>query len=267
GCLDVGCNLQLVWVHRERSAPYLNGMFLVAALGGVFSPLLFSLLGGAWGYRALALLKLPLVVVFWLLSAPDPQQQEAAHVRRRLRPLWFALFCLIVFIYVGGEVSFSGWLSSYAFTLHLATEKGGGMLTSFYWVGILLGRALAIPLTRRLELRHMVLICLVGILLSLGLILLNPLSVNWLWVGALGVGVCLAPLFPTTFAFMERQAAITGSLAGVLWASGSLGAMLYPWLIGQQMAQRGALSLMAILAISFGAALLLFWWVSGRVAR
>lgn len=267
GGLDVGCNLQLVWAYREHSAPYLNGMFLLAALGGVVSPLLFSLLGGTWGYRALALLKLPLAVAFWLIPAPDPQTEERADSKSRLKPVWFALFCLIVLIYVGGEVSFSGWLSAYAFSLNLATEQSGGMLTSFYWVGILLGRAMAIPLTRRLELRRMISICYGGILLSLGVILLNPLSIGWLWAGALGVGVCLAPLFPTTFAFLERRAAITGSFAGILWASGSFGAMLYPWIIGQQMAQRGAYSLMAILAVSFGAAFLLFWWVSGRLQR
>lgn len=267
GGLDVGCNLQLVWVYRERSAPYLNGMFLLAALGGVFSPLLFSGLGGAWGYRALALLKLPLAAALWFLPPPEPQTEERDRSRSGLKPLWFGLFCLIVLIYVGGEVSFSGWLSSYAFSLSLATEQSGGMLTSFYWVGILFGRAAAIPLSRRLELRRMVLLCLSGVLLSLGVILLNPRSVLWLWAGAWGVGVCLAPLFPTTFAFLERQAAITGALAGVLWASGSLGAMIYPWLIGQQMAQRGALSLITTLSISFGAAWLLFWWVSGHLQR
>lgn len=267
GSLDVGCNLQLVWTVQQRSAPYLNGMFLLAALGGVFSPLLFSLLGGAWAYRALALIKFPLAVGFWFLPAPAPIQEEAVRLRTSLRPFWFGVLCLIVLIYVGGEVSFSGWLHAYAYSLNLATERSASMLTSFYWVGILLGRAAAIPLTRRVELQHLVLFCLAGILLSLGVIWLNPLSVAWLWAGALGVGLCLAPLFPTTFAFLERQTKISGPLAGVLWASGSFGGMLYPWIIGQQMAQRGSYSLMLILAVSFGAALALFWWVSGKLQR
>ncbi|PWH15026.1 MAG: hypothetical protein DDG59_11835 [Anaerolineae bacterium] len=267
GGLDVGCNLQLVWTYRQRSAPYLNGMFLLAALGGVFAPLFFSWLGGTWAYRILALLKLPLAAAFWFLPAPHPPQEEAVHSPARLRPMWFGLFCLIVLIYVGGEVSFSGWLYSYAFSLNLATEQTASMLTSFYWVGILLGRALAIPFSRRVELRHMVLFCLGGILVSLAAILLNPLSVAWLWAGTLGVGLCLAPLFPTTFAFLERRAAISGSLAGFLWASGSLGGMLYPWIIGQQMSQRGAYSLMLILAVSFAVALALFWWASARLQR
>ncbi|GAB4483566.1 MAG: MFS transporter [Anaerolineales bacterium] len=267
GELDVGCNLQLVWSYRQHSAPYLNGMFLLAALGGVFSPLLFSLFGGMWAYRALALIKLPLVAVFYFLPAPDPQHEEADQAKGKLKPLWFGLLCLIVLIYVGGEVSFSGWLSSYAYSLSLATEQTGGMLTSFYWMGILLGRALAIPLTRRIALRRMVLFCLAGILLSFAVILFDPLSTALLWCGAFGVGLFLAPLFPTTFAFLEKQASISGSLAGILWASGSFGAMLYPWLIGQQMAQRGSLSLMSILAISFGVALVLFWWISGRLQR
>ncbi len=267
GGLDVGCNLQLVWTVRQRSAPYLNGMFLLAALGGVISPLLFSLSGGTWAYRSLALLKLPLAAVFLFIPAPDPSQEESKSSKGGLSPFWFGVFCLIVLIYVGGEVSFSGWLFSYAFSLNVATERTAGMLTSFYWVGILLGRAAAILITQRFELRRVVLACLSGLLLSLGVILFDPLSSLLLWIGALGFGFCLAPLFPTTFAFLERQAAISGSRAGILWASGSIGAMFYPWLIGQQMAQRGSLSLMLILGISFGAAWLLFWWVSGRLQR
>ncbi len=267
GGLDVGCNLQLVWAYRQSSAPYLNGMFLLAAVGGVFSPLLFSFTGGAWGYWALAFLKLPIALLFCFITPPSPHQEETDRERSNLKPVWFGLFCLIVLIYVGGEVSFSGWLYSYAFTLNLGTARSAAMLTSFYWVGILLGRAAAIVLTRRFALRRLVLSCLSGLLVSLGMILLNPLSSSWLWVGALGFGFCLAPLFPTTFAFLERHAAVSGSLAGILWASGSLGAMLYPWFIGQQMAQGGSLRLMLILGISFGVAWMLFWWVSGRLQR
>jgi len=55
---------------------------------------------------------------------------------------------------------------------------------------------------------------------------------------------------------------ITGTAAGVLWASGSFGAMVYPWVMGLQMANIGPLSIMLTLAVSFGMVLILFGWVS-----
>ncbi len=260
--LDVGCNTQLAWLHGARSGPYLNGMFLFAGLGGMFSPLLLSSAGGAAGYRILALLSLP--VALWAFVTPPPLRQ--AHEQNRssntLRPALFALFCLLTFIFIGGEVGFSGWLYSYARALKLGTEQAAGMLTSFYWLGITLGRVAAIFLSARFAPRRVVLANLTGLVASLGLILLNPASQTFLWAGALGFGIFLAPVFPTAFAFLERKTPITGAAAGVLWASGSFGAMLYPWLMGWQLGNVGPVNIMVTLAVSFGLALALFGWLS-----
>ncbi|MGD8403047.1 MAG: MFS transporter [Anaerolineales bacterium] len=260
--LDVGSNTQLVWVHGARSGPYLNGMFLFAGIGGTLSPLLLSSIGGTWGYRLLALASLP--VTLWAFFTPSPPRQ--AHEKDRpastLSPFLFALFCLLTFIFIGGEVGFSGWIYSYAYELGLGTEQTAGLLTSFYWLGISLGRIAAIFTSSRFKPGRIVLANLTGLVISLGLILLNPASQTFLWIGSLGFGFFLAPVFPTTFAYLERKTPITGTAAGVLWASGSFGAMLYPWVMGMQMADLGPVSIMVTLAISFGAALLLFGWVS-----
>jgi FHS family Na+ dependent glucose MFS transporter 1 len=259
--LDVGSNTQLVWVHGARSGPYLNGMFLFAGIGGMLSPLLLSSIGGTWGYRILGLASLP--VALWAFFTPSPPRQ--AHEEDReggsLSPFLFALFCILTFIFIGGEVGFSGWIYSYAYELNLGTEQTAGMLTSFYWLGITLGRVAAIFTSSRFKPGRIVLANLTGLVVSLGLILLNPASQTLLWIGSLGFGFFLAPVFPTTFAFLERKTPITGTAAGVLWASGSFGAMVYPWVMGLQMANTGPVSIMVTLAVSFGVALVLFSWV------
>jgi len=260
--LDVGSNTQLVWVHGARSGPYLNGMFLFAGIGGTLSPLLLASVGGFWGYRALAFASLP--VALWAFFTPSPQRQPHAERRSNgaLSPFLFVIFCLLTFIFVGGEVGFSGWIYTYAYALKLGTEQSAGMLTSFYWLGITLGRVAAIFISARFKANRIVLVNLTGLVASLGLVLLDPLSQTFLWIGALGFGFFLAPVFPTTFAFLERKTAITGAAAGTLWASGSLGAMVYPWVMGQQMANIGPVSIMVTLAVSFGISLFLFGWVS-----
>ncbi|GAB4505169.1 MAG: MFS transporter [Anaerolineales bacterium] len=260
--LDVGSNTQLVWVHGARSGPYLNGMFLFAGIGGMVTPTLLSSVGGTSGYRILALASLP--VALWAFLTPSPLRQvHAAHREGGLlSPFLFAAFCLLTFIFVGGEVGFSGWIYSYALALGLGSEQTAGMLTSFYWLGITLGRVAAIFLSARFAPSRVVLANLTGLVASLGLILLNPASQTLLWLGALGFGFFLAPVFPTTFAFLERKTPITGTAAGVLWASGSFGAMLYPWLMGWQMGNMGPVSIIETLAVSFGVALALFGWVS-----
>jgi fucose permease len=223
--------------------------------------LLLSSIGGTWGYRILGLASLP--VALWAFFTPSPPRQ--AHEEDReggsLSPFLFVLFCTLTFIFIGGEVGFSGWIYSYAYELNLGTEQTAGMLTSFYWLGITLGRVAAIFTSSRFKPGRIVLANLTGLVVSLGLILLNPASQTLLWIGSLGFGFFLAPVFPTTFAFLERKTPITGTAAGVLWASGSFGAMVYPWVMGLQMANTGPVSIMVTLAVSFGVALVLFSWV------
>lgn len=260
--LDVGSNTQLVWLHAARSGPYLNGMFLFAGVGGMLSPLLLSSISPAMGYRIMALVSLP--VALWAFFTPSPPRQAQAESREggTLPLIQSAAFCLLTFIVIGGEVGFSGWIFSYANELGLATKQTGGMLTSFYWLGITLGRVAAIFTSARFKPGRIVLANLTGLILCLGLILLDPASRTFLWIGSIGFGFFLAPVFPTTFAYIERKTPITGAAAGVLWASGSFGAMVYPWVMGVQMGRIGPVSIMVTLAVSFGTSLLLFGWVS-----
>jgi len=260
--LDVGSNTQLVWVHGACSGPYLNGMFLFAGLGGTLSPLLLSSIGWAWGYRTLALASLPVALWAFLIPSPPRRAHEEQRAGGSLSPFLFAVFCTLTFVFIGGEVGFSGWIYSYAYDLGLGTEQTAGMLTSFYWLGITLGRVAAIFISTRFKPGRIVLANLTGLIVSLGLILLNPASQTLLWIGSLGFGFFLAPVFPTTFAFLERKTPITGTAAGVLWACGSFGAMVYPWVMGLQMEIIGPVSIMMTLAVSFGVALVLFGWVS-----
>jgi len=230
----------------------------------MLSPLLLSSIDPAAGYRIMALVSLP--VAMWAFLTPSPPRvvPEAHRSGSSLPPVQLIASWLLTFIFVGGEVGFSGWVYSYAYELGLGTQQTVGRLTSFYWLGITLGRVAAIFVSARYKPRRIVLANLAGLILSFGLILIDPASRGLLWIGTFGVGFFLAPVFPTTFAYLEQKTPITGSAAGVLWASGSFGAMVFPWLMGLQMGQIGPVSIMVTLAVSFGISLLLFAWVFRR---
>jgi fucose permease len=260
--LDVGSNTQIVWVHGARSGPYLNSMFLFAGVGGMLSPFLLSSINPTTGYYIMSFVSLP--VALWAFFTPSPPRQVSGrhHGDGRLSLIQSTAFCLLTFILIGGEVGFSGWIYSYAYELGLGTKQAVGMLTSFYWMGITLGRMTAIFTTARFKPGNIVLANLTGLIVSLGLILLDPASRTFLWIGSFGFGFFLAPVFPTTFAYLERKTPITGAAAGVLWASGSFGAMVYPWVMGVQMGHIGPVSIMVTLTVSFIVSLFLFRWVS-----
>ncbi|MEW5958433.1 MAG: MFS transporter [Chloroflexota bacterium] len=236
--LAVGGNTLLVWVHEQRLAPYMNGLHFFFGVGAFLSPIIIAqavLLSGdiIWAYWALALLLLP--AAGWLLSVPSPGRRAAATDTPRRRPNYalVGLIALFYFLYVGAEVSFGGWIFSYAIALDLADKTMAAYLTSGFFGAFTVGRLLSIPLVARLRPRLVLLSDLAGSLLSLGVIMLWPTSLTAVWLGTVGCGLSMATIFPSILTMAGRRMSITGQITGTLFTGASLGAMSTPWLVGQ----------------------------------
>ncbi len=263
GAVDVGGNTLLVWQHRERVGPFMNALHFFFGVGAFVAPILIAqallLTGGIRGaYWLLALLVLPVSV--WLLRLP-------AHVSRPALSaadqgggggLLVALVALMMFLYVGAEVSFGSWVYTYAVTLGLGTATSAAYLTSLFWGALTLGRLLSIPLAARVEPRTILLADLIGTLLSVGLIVLLPGWTPAVWIGAFGLGLSMAAIFPTVINFAGRRMAITGRVTSYFLVGASLGAMALPWLIGQLFERIGPSVVMSAILIDLLAALGLF---------
>ncbi|GAB4414397.1 MAG: MFS transporter [Anaerolineae bacterium] len=238
GALDVGGNTLLVWVHRHRVGPYMNGLHFFFGVGAFLSPLVIAqavLWSGniTWAYWTLALLVAP--AALWLLRLPSPPAQKvsqggpAGQVNHRL----VALIVLFFFLYVGAEVGFGGWIYTFALDSKVTDETVAAYLTSAFWGALTVGRLLAIPIAARVRPRYILLGDLVGCLVSIGLILLWPHSLAAIWAGTLGIGLAMASVFPTTISLAERRMTVTGQVTGWFFVGASAGAMFWPWIIGQ----------------------------------
>jgi FHS family Na+ dependent glucose MFS transporter 1 len=238
GALDVGCNTLLVWVHRHQVGPFMNGLHFFYGVGAFLSPIIIAqvLLRSdsiVWGYWILALLVLP--IPLWLMRLPSPLIQTVSKdgPRGQVNHRLVALIVLFLFLYVGAEVGFGGWIFTYAVELEIATASVAAYLTSAFWGALTVGRLLAIPISTRLRPRYVLLSDLLGCLASLGLILAWPGSLLALWLGTLGLGFSMASIFPTTIALAERRMTITGQITSWFFVGASAGAMIVPWVIGQ----------------------------------
>ncbi len=56
---------------------------------------------------------------------------------------------LFLFFYVGAEITFGGWVYTYAVTLKLASAAGAAYLTSAFWLAFTVGRLISIPAATR----------------------------------------------------------------------------------------------------------------------
>jgi FHS family Na+ dependent glucose MFS transporter 1 len=252
--VDVGGNTLLVWVHRHQVGPFMNGLHFFFGVGSFLSPIIIAqavLLSGdiTWAYWMLAFLMLPMVA--WLLRLPSPTSQadsradppgQVSHyptsplgsigseARQRLLVVLIAFFLLL---YVGAEVSFGGWIYTYALALGLSGATIAAYLTSAFWGALTLGRLLAIPIATRFRPRAILFGDLVGCLVSLSIILLWSKSLVAVWLGTFGMGLSVASIFPTTISLAERRMPITGRVTGWFFVGASAGGMTLPWVIGQ----------------------------------
>jgi MFS transporter, FHS family, Na+ dependent glucose transporter 1 len=240
GVVDVGGNALLVWVHRARVGPYMNALHFFFGLGAFLSPIVIAqavlATGGIrWGYWLLALYVVPVVIGLLRLRSP---RHEAAHVtgQHRATPVnWklLGLVMLFMFVYVGAEVGVGGWLYTYAVEMGLANITVAAYLTSVYWGAFMLGRLLSIPIAARFRPRTILLTDLIGCVVSVGLMVALPQSEWALWVGSFGFGLFIASIFPTVITWAERRMSMSGLVTSMFLVGASLGAMFFPWLIGQ----------------------------------
>ncbi len=238
GALDVGGNTLLVWLHRDRVGPFMNGLHFFFGVGAFLSPVIIAQailnLGAfAWGYGLLALLLL--VPMAWLPPLPSPvsKAQSEGRAPERINYLLVGMIALFFFLYVGAESSYGGWVFTYATALKLADAANAAYLTSAFWGALTVGRLLAIPVARRFRPSQILLADLLGCGISLAVILAFPGSLLATWIGTIGVGLSMASIFPTMISLAGDWMATTGQITSFFFVGASTGGMFLPWVIGQ----------------------------------
>ena len=239
GSVDVGGNTLIVWVHRAKVGPFMNGLHLVWGIGAFLSPLLIAQALAYEGsirlaFWLIAFSLLPIAYWIWSLPSPQPIVQEEISTQDLQNRRW-PLFLIVAFyfMYIAAEVSISGWFPAYAVHLGLASEVNAAYLNSVFFGSLTLARIVAIPLALRFRSQT---ILYADLSLSLLTILIMLLFPTWLyspWIGAAGLGIGLASIFPTMLDFAQEYLTISGKITSWIFMGASAGGTITPWLIGQ----------------------------------
>jgi FHS family Na+ dependent glucose MFS transporter 1 len=268
GSVDVGGNTLLVWVHRKKVDPFMNALHFLFGLGAFLGPIIVAqtvMLSDDinLAYWVVALILVPVIV--WVIRVPSPKPTQKAEETQLLRGeiVLIILIALFFFLHVGAELSFGDWIYTYAVSLDLASVTTAAYITSAFWGSITLGRLIGIPITTRIRPRIILLSSLIGAVVSVGIILVWSDSITALWVGAIGTGLSMASLFPSTITFAGRRLNITGRMTGWFFIGVGAGSMTLPWIIGQFFETIGPLSMMVIII----SAILLALVVLGMLIR
>ena len=276
GVLDVGANTLIVWVHREKVAPFMNGLHFFFGVGAVLSPVVVDWILGAtstgdgtggdirWAFWALAILMIPAAIWMNFVKSPDPLTADEVKENGKVNdPVLIGFVAVMFLTFVGAELGFGGWINTYAVEGLSRDSTMGRLLTSAFWASLAGARLLIIPISPfvkpRIILAGVVTLCI----LSLGVIWMWPASDAALWIGTIGFGMGVGPMFPTALNMAERVTHLSGAITSVFLVGGSVGSMTVPWIIGQFFESSGPwvmivvlLSVMIVSATFLAAALL-----------
>ncbi|HJX67497.1 MAG TPA: MFS transporter [Candidatus Limnocylindrales bacterium] len=271
GVVGTGANTLLQWTHGAKAAPFVNALHFFFGLGAFLSPLLLGLMlsaGAAYSdvYTLLALFDISVgAAVLVRLSAPQAPQmghREAGATGTHssyLAPIVVAA-TLFLFFYVSAELTFGGWVYTYAVTLGLADPARAAYLTSLFWLAFTLGRLISIPVAVRISSAHVLVAALIGCTAFLGLLVVFAASPGVLWLAVAGVGFSMAPMWPSGYNLAVQSIHLTARLGAVIMLGDSIGGMVLPGLTGLFMERAGAaamtklvLASMVATAVAFGA--------------
>ncbi len=278
GFVYATANALLVWVHRGGVGPYMNGMHFFFGVGAFAGPFIVAqVIGLSEGYRWVfwAVAGIGLLSSLRVLSLRDSPQPEhhtdqAEGNGRHLELPIIISSALFLFFYVGAEVAFGGWVFTYAVTLNLAGAAEAAYLTSAFWGSFTIGRLISIPMATRLTAQKTILASLGGCLVLLAGAILLPGSNAILWVLAVGLGLFMAPIWPTGYTLAGQSVKFTARVSGMILLGDSLGGMVLPWLAGRVIEQAGAQAMVYLVCGSLICTLVMFgamqYWRAARRA-
>lgn len=113
-------------------------------------------------------------------------------------------FSLLGFLYVGVEVSVSGWMMTFVHRLPIGGGLWAALITSCFWLAILCGRLLAPAILLRMSESRLLLASMIVACCSVISILLNHSPVAIL-LSAVAAGLALAPISPSALPAFWRS--------------------------------------------------------------
>lgn len=239
GFVVVGASTLIVWEHSQNTGPWINAQSFINAMGGFLSPLIISISISRFGSYSFsfwfyALLACLFSAYFFFIKSPKIRETKDTDltIEKSMSGLVY-LAALVFLLYVGAESSINGWVFSIASAGYSIPAGEARLLNSIFWGCIAIGRLAGIWISRKIQPERILVLAFCGSILSLLPALICPYSIGFLWAATVGMGLCMALIFPSLMTFAEKRMRLSGKNTGLFFSATSIGGMLIPWISGQ----------------------------------
>ena len=267
-------NLFVAQAQPHRSASALNVLNFAWGVGAIGLPPAVALFQRAAGVRLLLLLLAGALALAAALVSRGRFAAAEVEIGARTAAGGAArwrhalAFGAILFVYVGTETAISGWIALYARRLALAPAAVAMAAPSVFWAAMLIGRAVAPLVLRRVPEGRLVTASVIVAATGVAAIMAAR-SAGPLGAGIAAAGLGCATVFPVTIAMFTREFGREAArYSGVVFALSALGGATLPWLVGVVSSHTGTLQAGLFVPLAGCAAVLVFHqWRSRRSAR
>lgn len=208
GGIDVLSQALTVEVHEEEVQQWMQFLHFCYGIGAFTSPLIISGLG-EYSFQIFGVICFVVGAICYFLDPPrihklednppilNPEQTDDNN--RRITPDINFFLCIMFFFYLGAEVGFGGWISTYATISGSTTKEEAAFCSGVFWVFITLGRMLAIPAATRFstnsQLQVLIYSCVLSVTSALVLIGLG-LTRMAVYLGSAWFGLSMSAIYP-----------------------------------------------------------------------
>ncbi len=238
-CMEVVLSPIVAAAKPEQRTSALNKLHLFYCIGAVITVLIGSAalyLDISWRTICLTILIFPILISvgFFMIHPPTIVHQDKSRTSLRylIRHPFVLAAALAIFLGGATEVGLAQWLPAYAERGLGYSKSSGGAALAVFSIAMGMGRYVVSQIVHRTGTIPLMMFCCMIIFLLFIVGCFSP-SAPIALAACVSIGLVVGCLWPSTLAVASDRFPDGGaSLFAILAASGNIGCVLMPWLIG-----------------------------------
>lgn len=236
----------------------LNILHSFFAVGAFIAPFLVLLCTKSnpenWKLAALIVVILALIMlVCFAIMKIDNKRPEKAEKKKLsfsfFKDPHFLISTGILFFYLCTETAINGWLVTYFKDAGIMGDAYAQTLASLLWLVILFGRLFCAWISQKVSKGKLLLLMSIGSLFFF-VALMATKNLTVITASIVGLGFCMAGIYPTTIANLGNVIKGSPMAMGTLLAAAGLGAIIMPIVTGVAATHIGIIGGMSLISIS-----------------